>query len=139
MTELLINGVDAFSAYGVRIGEGFLDKLGEPFPLKDYVTNNSRLKNGVQYCAFVPKINERKINLCFTLQGSNSADFLTKRSAFYNVLKGGNVVIKVPPVSNDVYKLKYTGTSVEYKQNRKRVISKIICSFIEPNPADRND
>ena len=40
--ELLINGKDAWTTWGVCMGEGFLDSIDAPVPMKDYIENGSR-------------------------------------------------------------------------------------------------
>ena len=48
MTELIINGKDAFTEWGIRMGDGFLDTRNGYFPMKEYITNNARTQDGVQ-------------------------------------------------------------------------------------------
>lgn len=45
MIEMLINKQDA-STFGVRMGDGFLDAICSPLPLKEFVENTSRLEDG---------------------------------------------------------------------------------------------
>lgn len=37
MNELLINGKDAYTTWGVRMGRGFLDAIGASSPMKDFI------------------------------------------------------------------------------------------------------
>ena len=67
MTELIINGKDAFTEWGIRMGDGFLDTLNGYFPMKEYITNNDRTQDGVQYVG-TPKVNERSLTLNFTME-----------------------------------------------------------------------
>ena len=46
MNELLINGENAYTTWGVRMGEGFLDVIGASAPMKDFIENKSRLEHG---------------------------------------------------------------------------------------------
>lgn len=46
MSDLLINTQDAYTTWGVRIGEGFLDVLGASSPMKEFIENKSRLEHG---------------------------------------------------------------------------------------------
>lgn len=137
MAELLINGVDAYTTYGVRMGDGFLDALQTPSQLKDYVTNDNRLDNGVRYSETVPKISERSVTLLFTIEGSTPSDFRIKKKAFESMLYQGDVSINVPSDGADVYHLKYTGTSVSFARNIERTFAKISASFKEPDPTNR--
>lgn len=136
MTDLLINGKDALIEWGVRMGDGFLDALNGYYPMKDYITNNDRTQDGVQYVG-TPKVNERSLTLNFTMEGMNSSDFTTKNKAFVEVMRGGDVVIQVPEDSPAVYHLKYTGKSCTFARNTERTFAKLGLAFIEPNPTNR--
>lgn len=136
MTELLINGKDALAEWGVRMGEGFLDTINGYAPLKEYITNNDRTQDGVQYVG-TPKVNERSIVLNFTMEGRDAADFNAKNKAFIEIMRDGDVVIQIPEDSPAVYHLKYTGKSCTFARNVERTFAKIGLAFIEPNPTNR--
>lgn len=135
--ELIVNGKDAYTEWGVNMGEGFLDALGEPAGLKEYVTNASRQKDGTDYCATIPKIEERQVTLTFTITGAAPADFEAKKRAFFEEMYKGDVTLKVPLVGNEVYRLKYKASSGAYAQNRWRTFCKVGMKFTEPNPRNR--
>lgn len=116
--------------------DGFLDNLNTLAPLKDYVTNSNRLRDGVQYCKTVPKLGERDVTLTFTISGKNHNDFLEKKEAFLNMLQKGIVEIEVPDDSDAVYFLKYI-RCIEYSQNVHRTFAKVGVAFKEPNPKRR--
>lgn len=136
MTELIINGKDAYIEWGVRMGEGFLDTLNGYYPLKEYITNNDRTQDGVQYFG-TPKVNERSLTLNFTIEGSDKDDFTVKNRAFAEMMRKGDVSLQVPADSKDVYHLKYTGKSCTFARNVERTFAKIGLAFIEPNPTNR--
>lgn len=46
MNDLTINGKDALIEYGIKMGDGFLDAIDPPYPLKGFIENKSRLENG---------------------------------------------------------------------------------------------
>ncbi len=135
MADLLINGKDAFTEWGVRMGDGFLDALWELAPMKEYITNSSTLEDGVQYEKTAPKVNERNVSLVFTIEGDSKSDFVTKKKAFQGVLYGGDVSISVPSDSDNVYHLKYK-SGVSYAQNIGRTFCKFSAKFTEPVPTD---
>ena len=114
-------------------GREFLDTINGYYPLKDYITNNDRLRDGVQYASIIPKVNERSLTLNFTIEGSDTSDFNTKNRAFVEELRKGDVIIQVP----DVYHLKYTGKSCTFARNIERTFAKLGLAFIEPNPTNR--
>lgn len=136
MAELIINGKDAYKTWGVRMGDNFLDTLNGYYPLKDYIINNDRTKDGVQYVG-IPKVNERSLTLNFTMEGSSSSDFTAKNKAFKAIMLSGDITIQVPDDCLDVYHLKYTGKSCTFARNTERTFAKIGLAFIEPNPTDR--
>ena len=43
MAELIINEREALKEWGVRMGDNFLDVLGAPVPLKEFIENKSSL------------------------------------------------------------------------------------------------
>lgn len=136
MAELLINGKNAFTEWGVRMGEGFLDTLNGYYTLKEYITNNDRTQDGVQYVG-IPKVNERNITLNFTIEGKSASDFTAKNKAFAEVMRKGDITIQVPDDSSDIYHLKYTGNSCTFARNVERTFAKVGFAFIEPNPTNR--
>lgn len=137
MAELLINGKDAFTEWGVRMGDSFLDTLNGYDTLKEYITNSDRTKDGVQYASVIPKVNERSLTLNFTMQGADAADFTAKNKAFKEAMRVGDVTIQVPADSPDVYHLKYTGKNCTFARNTERTFAKIGLAFVEPNPKNR--
>ena len=82
MAELIINGKDAFTEWGIRMGDGFLDTLNGYFPMKEYITNNDRTQDGVQYVG-TPKVNERSLVLNFTMEGRGCGRFQRKEQSLY--------------------------------------------------------
>ena len=63
MDELLINGENAYTTWGVRMGEGFLDVIGASASMKDFIENKSRLEHGKRVIINNPKVDEREISL----------------------------------------------------------------------------
>ncbi len=137
MSDLLINTQDAYTTWGVRMGEGFLDVLGASSPMKEFIENKSRLEHGKRVIINDPKIDEREITLSFTIEGNSQSDYQAKKKAFFEELYKGVVDIQVPANSNEIYHLIYLGKSVAYAQNLGRTFGKISAKFNEPNPANR--
>lgn len=136
MADLIINGFDAYRQWGIRMGDGFLDAIFSPEPLKEFIENKSRLNNGKQVVYNNPKIDERDVTLVFTLEGETPDDYLSKYSAFKTELQKGKIEIKVPALGNQVYRLTYL-RSASFGLNIPRTFSKISVKFNEPNPAER--
>lgn len=135
--ELFINGKDAYMEWGVNMGDKFLDALGEKAGKKEYITNDNKLKDGIEYCDAVPKANERQLTLTFTITGSSPSDFTAKKDAFFDELDKGDVSIKVPDDSAKVYHLKFKDSTGSYAQTIERTFCKVGIKFVEPNPRNR--
>lgn len=136
MADLIINGFDAFRQWGIRMGDGFLDAIFAPEPMKEFIENKSRLQHGKQVLYNNPKVDERDVTLVFTLEGSSPDDYLVKYSAFKTELQKGKVEIKVPVLGDQVYRFTYL-RSASFGLNIPRTFSKISIKFNEPNPANR--
>lgn len=137
VADLLINGLDAYEKYGVRMGDGFLSALKAGAPLKDYITNESALRHGVDYCKVTPKLNERELTLAFTIEGDTVADYESHYDDFLVTLQEGDVTIQVPSRSDKVYHLKYTGNQITYAEDIEGTFSKLSAKFKEPDPTFR--
>ena len=133
--DLLINGKDAYTFWGVRMGEGFLDVLGASSPMKEFIENKSRLEHGKRVIINDPKIDEREITLSFTIEGNSQSDYQAKKKAFFEELYKGVVDIQVPANSNEIYHLIYLGKSVAYAQSLDQTFGKISAKFTAPNPS----
>lgn len=131
MAQLKINGtnVDGF----VKMGDGFLNALREPLPMKDYIVNKSRLTNGAIYTG-TPKIDERDVTLTFVVYGATKAALATNISALYSMFYAGDISIKVNDEATTYY-LKYLGKNVQYAETL--TTCKITARFAEPDPTDR--
>ena len=125
MSDLLINTQDAYTTWGVRMGEGFLDVLGASSPMKEFIENKSRLEHGKRVIINDPKIDEREITLSFTIEGNSQSDYQAKKKAFFEELYKGVVDIQVPANSNEIYHLIYLGKSVAYAQSFDQTFGKI--------------
>ena len=135
MDELLINGENAYTTWGVRMGEGFLDVIGASASMKDFIENKSRLEHGKRVIINNPKVDEREITLSFTIEGNSQSDYQAKKKAFFDELYKGVVDIQVPANSNEIYHLIYLGKSVAYAQSLDHTFGKISAKFNEPNPS----
>lgn len=137
--DLIINGKDAFSAWGVRMGDGFLDAIDGFNQMKDYIENESRLEHGKRIITDNARVDSREITLQFTIEGDSESEYRTKKKAFQTELEKGAVSIKVPVLGSEVYKLVYLGKSVSYGLSFDRRFGKVSSKFEEPNPADRSE
>lgn len=137
--DLLINGRDAWTTWGVRMGDGFLDTIDGFNEMKEYIENESRLEHGKRVITDNAKVASREITLQFTIEGSSESDYRTKKKAFQAELEKGHVNIKVSTIGSEVYKLVYQGKSISYGLSLDRCFGKISSKFEEPNPMSRNE
>lgn len=136
MANLLINGNDALIAYGVRMGEDFLDALNAFPTMKDNVENESRHEHGKRILTTNQKVASQTVSLTFTVEGATHDKFRENKQKFIDALREGNITLQVPQDSSDIYHLVYKkGTS--YAQNPQRTFCKVVCSFEEPDPTNR--
>lgn len=136
--ELYINGKDAWTTWGVNMGDGFLNSLDAPLQMKDYIENESRLEHGKRMITANAKVDSREITLGFTIMGTSANDYRSKKKAFLDELQKGAFTIKVPELGEDVvYKMVYTGKSISYGVNIARTFGHFTMKAVEPNPADR--
>lgn len=129
---LMINGTDAWRK-GICMGDGFLEKLGEPAELKDYISNDSRLEHGRRYIV-VDKVKSRSLTLAFNIHGRDAADYESKKQWLYAQFYRGLVDMTVQGVT---YYLLYTGKSVSYTLGGARKDGILTVGFDEPNPNNR--
>lgn len=137
--DLIINGKDAWTTWGVRMGEDFLNVIDSFNEMKDYIENESRLEHGKRVITVNTKVASREVTLQFTIEGSSESDYQTKKKSFQKELEKGSVNIKVPALGTDVYKLVYLGKSISYGLSRDRCFGKVSSKFCEPNPMDRSE
>lgn len=136
MTDIIINGKDAKKEWGVSMDVGTLNALNVGVPVKEYVTNTSRLKDGVEYLGVTP-VDERQITLNLSIIGNSMSDFTAKRDAFYEMLYSTeDITVSVPKDSSKVYHLRYKNCT-SYKQGLSRMSCKVAVQFVEPNPRNR--
>lgn len=138
MSELIINGKDAFKEWGVRMGDGFLNEIDAFLSMKEYIENESPLEHGKRVLTTNAKINSRELTLAFTIEGNSEADYRAKKKAFEAELRKGNININIPTLGSEIYKLIYKGKSISYGLSLDRTFGKFSSKFEEPNPMDRN-
>lgn len=134
--DLLINGKDAYSTWGVCMGNGFLEALLTPPPSKELISNKSRVEHGKRVIANNPKVDERELTLYFTIQGGTPASYIERYKSFMNEIGSGIVTISVPALGNEKYRVYYKN-AISYSMNISRTFSKLAVKMCEPNPGNR--
>lgn len=135
--DLIINGVDAYTTWGVSMGDNFISILEAPVSVKEYISNESRSEHGKRVItdAGTIKLASRDVTLQFHIVGSSESDYLARRAAFYDVLYAGLVTLQIPSRGDALYKLLYTGKQISFAQTGME--GKLSVKFEEPNPTDR--
>lgn len=123
--------------WGIRMGDNFLDTLGAPSPMKNFIENSSRLEHGKRVLVTNPKLDSRELTLTFTIEGISKSDYKTKKDSFYNELYKGSLDIQIPDNGIDIYHLIYKGKSASYGQSSDHTFGKLSIKFEEPNPSNR--
>ena len=123
MSDLIINGVDALE-HGIRMGEGFLNELLCPAPMKEFITNESRLEHGKRVIYNEPRFDSRDLTLVFTIEGNTPQQYLVNLQYFNSILAKGKIEIKVPAISDEVFILTYQRSS-GFGLNLERTFSKV--------------
>lgn len=72
MSDLLINGKDTAQNWGVYMGDGFIDAIETPAPLKDFLSFSSRVLDGQTIDTDNVKVDARDVTLKFRIFGSET-------------------------------------------------------------------
>ena len=72
--DLIINGKDAWTTWGVCMGDGFFFFLDGFNEMKDFIEDESRLEHGKRIITDNAKVASREITLQFTIEGSSESD-----------------------------------------------------------------
>lgn len=136
--DLFINGLDAWENFGANMHDGFIDTLTEFLTPKEYIECESRLEDGKRVIVGdTVKISSRNLSLSFTIEADTPKELSERKAAFFKEMMKGNVKIKVPEVSDEVYNLIYKGNGTPYGMNPQRTFCHFMLKFDEPNPKNR--
>lgn len=135
--------IDLSSTYGVRLLKGSYETLLSPPSIKDYITNDSRLKDGVQYAKTAAKVKQREVRLRVILEGGNEygtrneqiQSYYDRYESFLQKLTSEPVFCLKVMALNRIFKLVYSSCEKIEKFNYKASIFTL--SLIEPDPSDR--
>jgi len=134
--ELYINGQDAWTTWGIGMDSSGLSALMTPAPVKDFVSNESRLEHGRQYITTHPRLKERELTLRLSLYAPTVSLFYSRYASFCkDVLATGIVNISTKYQEGVVYHCLYQSCA-QYTQYRGKV-ARFSLRLVEPNPTDR--
>lgn len=135
MADILINGIDIKTEYGVWMGEGFLNALLQPPDFKKFVSNKSRVEHGVRYVVANVYQDERDITLPFVLIAKDYNQAIAQKNRFLDLMRG-MIKLYVPKVGDERYNLIVEGFS-SFTRNYKGNVLSVKIKVREPNPSDR--
>lgn len=129
-----INGADMWDTWGAVLGKGAYESLLTPAPVKESISNKSRIEHGKQVIASNMRVDERDLTISVFVCGKTRLDFLLKYKAFVDQLQSGVIALKVTDLKT-TYNLLYLSCSSygDYGQNK----AKLILKLNEPNPKNR--
>lgn len=123
--------------FGITLVKGWREALLTPAPVKDYVTNDSRLEHGQSVIA-TPKYakkDKRDVSISFFLEGKTEEEYLQRYENFLNkIAYSGEFCLKVPQLKR-IFKLVYSQCSQFGDYGLKR--GKFVLKLTEYNPDDR--
>lgn len=131
----LINGKETRSTWGVVFGEGSLSALQTPPPLKQSITNDSRLMNGKEHLR-INKVADRDVSLTFWLCASSYEEYTERLTEFIKELTETQTVLESKFEPGIKYRLDYCSCT-QYK-SFNGTMAKFIIKFNEPNPTNRS-
>lgn len=123
--------------FGVTLIKGWREALLMPASVKSYVTNDSRLQDGVAIIASseYTKKDKRDISLSFFLEGTDESDYLSKLENFLDkIAYSGEICLKVPTLKC-IYKLVYSQCSKFGDYGLKK--GNFTLKMTENDPSDR--
>lgn len=135
--ELFINGVDAYTTWGMSLAENSLSALLTPAPNKSLLTNKVRAAHGKEIVTGQTVFkDERSLTLNLIFTADDKETFFQHYADFCgNVLAGGLVNISTSYQSGTVYKCIYESCTqfMQFCQG----IGQFTLKLTEYNPNDR--
>lgn len=133
--QLIINGKDAYTNWGITLDDTSVSALMTPAPVKEFTENKSRSIDGKQVLVKTPKIDERNIMLSINITAKDRTTFLSRYNSFCQELATGQLNIQTAFTGGIIYKTLYKDCR-QFEQFNGR-IGKFMLSLNEPNPANR--
>lgn len=133
--NLIINGKDARSEWGVVTTTNTLSTLLAPAPMKEYPAFNSRLEHGTRTDTSAPRLAQRDLNLEIQMTAKSPEDFYRQLAGLTAELQKGSFTLQTTDRTGTVYRLVYVSCS-SFTQFR-RGIAILSLKVSEPDPSDR--
>lgn len=133
--DLIINGKDAYTTWGLSLTQGALTTLMTPPEMKDYITSKPRTESGTRIATNNVAVAERTISLDVHLSADTEEQFLERYASFCTVLAGGSIELSTRWQEGVTYHLYYQSCS-QYSQLFGG-LAKFTLKVYEPNPTNR--
>lgn len=108
--NVLINGKGLWSEFRGRFGKGNYEKLLAPAPMKQYITNESRLEHGKRIMTNNAKTDSRDVSLVIYIEGASEDDYLNRYQSFLEELQTGRITLAVKKLKT-IYHFVYNSCS----------------------------
>lgn len=132
--QFKINGVDAYTAYGLSLDASGMSAILAPPPLKPMIENSSAVEHGKRVIRTDRRYDERTITISMNMVAATQDALLTNMAAFYSELADGPVNIQTKYQQNTEYHFDYL--SVQAFNEYGCGIAHIVLRVVEPNPND---
>lgn len=135
--DLIINGKNARTQWGVVPTPQTLSALLAPAPLKARPSFNSRLEHGARRDNSNPKVDERSLNLEIMMLADNAAQFYQRHESFCDELQVGVIELYTSDRPTTIYRMQYDSCTA-YTQFIREYAT-LSLKLTEPNPTDRSN
>jgi len=133
--ELIINGKDAYTYWGITLDNTSVSALMTPPPSKDFTENKSRSIDGKVVNIKNPRLDERNIQLSINITAPDRGAFLLRYWSFCEELATGQLDIQTVFTGSAVYRTIYKDCR-QFEQFNGR-IGKFVLTLNEPDPSNR--
>ena len=131
MSEDTLNG-KTLADFGATLLADAYSALMTPAPLKDFLENDDRSKDGTDVLVNNPRKAERDVTLTFLITGNNTTNYLAHYDAFIAELHKGQITLYIGDLNQ-------TFSNATQFENWRLNACKIAVKFREPNPANRSN
>lgn len=135
--DLIINGKNARTTWGVVPTGQTLSALLAPPPMKPRTSFSSRLENGTRIDNSNPRVAERSVNLEIQMLADSPEQFYSRHEDFCNELAKGEIKLYTSDRPETVYRMLYDSCTA-YTQFIREYAT-LSLKLTEPNPKDRNN
>lgn len=133
---LYINGLDAYTTWGITMDTQSLSALMTPPALKERVESQSRLADGSRLVGAAPRLAARQLTLTLNLTARTEEQFFARYASFCRELATGRLTIRTTYQRGVTYRTAYVSCA-QFTQFM-RGMAKFSLKLTEPDPTDRD-